>query len=519
MMDSYDEIPYESTPFPETHPEFLATTARLFGVAAADPAACRVLEIGCASGGNLIPMACQLPGSRFLGIELSARQAGDGARTVAQLGLGNIEIRQGDLLAFPAEAGEFDYIIAHGLYSWVPQAVREKLLEVCRNHLSDNGIAYISYNTLPGWRWRGMLRDMLLYHTREASGPADKLRQAQAFLAQMAPALNGLDSLTSGYLREELKRIANRPPSYLFHEYLEATNQAFLFSDFIADSRRHGLEYLADADLAGMFPFSLGEAAADLLEQHEDMVEMWQYMDFLSGRTFRQSLLCRKGSPLDYDIDLDAFTRLAFAADLQPQKRPDLRRRRSARFHKPDGGLLEVQHPLTQAALLHLGEHYPDAIGFEELRDAAREALLQAGNQTAANETGELQHELFGLFTRQEVVARTSPIRFVRRVGERPRANRLARQQAAEGLGQIAVAHHGSLQLDPFSSRLLLRLDGRNSRQELEQQMSTAMLQEPELKVLLGEAQLRDPARLRHSVAANCQRLLQLFARNGVLEA
>ncbi len=518
-MDSYDEIPYESTPLHETHPEFLATLARLFSIEAVSPEHSRVLEIGCADGGNLIPMAWQYPDSRFLGIELSARQAADGAQLIEQLELKNIEIRQVDLLAFPADAGKFDYIIAHGLYSWVPQPVRQKLLAVCRDHLSENGIAYISYNTLPGWRWRAVLRDMLLYHTRNATSARQKLQQAQDFLAQLETTLPETDQLSAGFLRDEISRIASRHPSYLFHEYLETTNQPFLFSEFISDSTDHNLDYIADVELATMFPGDMGERTTALLDHYEEMVEVWQYMDFLSGRTFRQSLLCRGARRLNHDIDLDVFTEYAFFADVQPLKKPDFRRRRNMRFNTANGKAVEVNHPLTQAALTVLSEQYPDAINFDELSAAAQQMVRQAGRNHTADDRDTLQQELFRLFSMQVVQCRTTPIRYSKTISERPRASGLALSQNASGLNPIAVAHHASLQLDPFSSTLLSHLNGQHSRDNLVQLMVKAIHTEPELAALLNEQQRNDPHKLTQTITNNCQRLLEMFARNGVLVA
>ena len=87
---------------------------------------CRVLEIGCASGGNLIPMAVTLPNSYFVGIDFAERQIADGQQVVAALGLTNVRLLAEDVLQITADFGQFDYIIAHGIYSWVPPEVREK---------------------------------------------------------------------------------------------------------------------------------------------------------------------------------------------------------------------------------------------------------------------------------------------------------------------------------------------------------------------------------------------------------
>ena len=229
--DSYDRIPYESTPFADTHPGHLACLARLYGIPAIDPSHCRVLELGCASGGNLIPMAARLPGSRFLGIELSGEQARAGAERVAALGLENCEIRAGDLMDMQDTGERFDYIIAHGVYSWAPPAVRERILELAAGLLSERGIAYISYNSLPGWRMRGMLRDMLLYRVRGIDAPTERLAVARHYLDFLDSALGDIDASNAEYLRYEISRIRDAHPSYLFHEYLETYNEPVLFRE------------------------------------------------------------------------------------------------------------------------------------------------------------------------------------------------------------------------------------------------------------------------------------------------
>ncbi len=144
---SYDEVPYSDYVFPYTHPASVAAVAALFGMRPADPARCRVLELGCWSGANLIPMACDLPGSEFVGIDLSPRQIDHGRRAVAALGLTNIDLRPGSILDVDDRFGRFDYIVCHGVYSWVPAEVREGILAVCKANLAADGVAYVSYNT------------------------------------------------------------------------------------------------------------------------------------------------------------------------------------------------------------------------------------------------------------------------------------------------------------------------------------------------------------------------------------
>src|SRR5690606_25508201 len=144
---SYDEIPYQSTAFHYTHPDRLAGVATLFGMSPPPVATCRVLELGCAEGGNLIPMALGLPEGRFVGIDLSPRQIDDGRKVVAELGLSNIDLRPLSILDVDESLGTFDYIICHGVYSWVPEPVREAILRIMDRNLAPEGVGYISYNT------------------------------------------------------------------------------------------------------------------------------------------------------------------------------------------------------------------------------------------------------------------------------------------------------------------------------------------------------------------------------------
>jgi SAM-dependent methyltransferase len=164
---SYDEIPYEGHALYLTYPDHLAALARLFEVSAPGVETCRVLELGCALGHNLIPTAVSLPSAHFNGIDLSARLAVLGQETIDSLGLATIELREQNILDLGQDLGVVDYILAHGVFSWVPDAVREKMLCICREFLPPNGLAFIRDNTYPGWHMHTVARDMMMYRTRK----------------------------------------------------------------------------------------------------------------------------------------------------------------------------------------------------------------------------------------------------------------------------------------------------------------------------------------------------------------
>lgn len=466
-MDPYDLLPYLSQSFPETHPEHLAVLGRLYGIPGAPPESCRLLELGCASGGNLIPMAWRLPGAYCLGVDLSARQINEGRAMIQALGLGNIELRQGDILDLELESGSFDYIIAHGLYSWVPEAVRTRLLALAARSLAPNGLLYLSYNVLPGWRLRGTLRDILLDACREASHPPHRLALAQAALQRLSTALSGLEALSARLLREEIARVQAAHPSYLYFEYLDTHNQAFLFRDIMAQVGAQGLAYLCDTELHMTYGASYGDQVEAALADLKDPVEWEQWVDFVTNRNFRQSLFHLAGTPVWPEISIDEFDQLAFSSDLQPPPKADLRRARSAPFACADGSRFQVEHPLTKAVLIHLNQYFPSAFRLEELLPIAQRRVMAAGGGQAAGETANCIDELFSLFIHRAVSAYLAPRRYDLNIMEHPRASALALAQVAGGHTQVTTIQHRVMELDSLSAACLRHLDGERGRSEV----------------------------------------------------
>lgn len=507
-MYHYDALPYESNPFPETHPRALAMLGELLGLSPAPPTACRVLELGCAAGGNLIPMAWHLRGSEFVGIDLEAMQVRRGQTMVQTLGLDNIRIIQGDIGELGDELGRFDYIVAHGVFSWVPEAVGDAMLRLYRRLLAPHGIGYISYNSRPGWHVRGMLREMLLFHTRGIGDPLAALEAAQGFLSMYAETLAGQPAPLSRHLALEVASLQKAHPSYLYHEFLEANNHAFLASEFLARAERHGLRYLCESQLERMFPSQLGSLAESFLDGVDDAATHEQYLDFFNQRTFRQSLLVHAEAQPDYDIDVSRLRTFACASNLIPPRKPELRRPVSQAFTTAEGREVPVSDPVAKAMLGILHAAYPAALPVETVAGQARAQVApRAGADGDAGWLG----ELFNLYANGLVHLTGLPSSHDNRVPPLPRINALTRAWLAEGATVIPTLWHQPLDTDAFSLRLLTYLSGDNDRQ--------ALLDRLLADVRTGELVLPDggPPRLQ-AMAANIDRLLTLFARNGLLE-
>lgn len=373
IRETYDELPYLSSAFMQSAPEHLHAVAHLFGLDTPAPASARVLELGCAAGGNLIPFAARHPAARALGVDLSGVQVEAGNRAIQAMGLDNIELRHTSITELGEDLGEFDYIICHGVYSWVPEDVREAILRVSRRHLAANGVAYISYNTYPGWKAKEVVRDAMLLRSGPRETPQEKLSYARGmidFLHDMARD----DSVLKKIMQENIAMIRHGHDHYLSHEFLELCNAPCYFRDFIESAGRHGLGYLAEADITGMFASNHGSKAAELLlrECNGSQLALEQLLDFLNNRTFRQTLLvaAERTAGIRYGLGESRFADLQLAGHFTAADEDA-----QGELWKATTGLqLRMGSPIARQIVHQLNASWPATVAVAELIRAARDA-------------------------------------------------------------------------------------------------------------------------------------------------
>ena len=463
-QSAYDALPYSVCAFAQTQPDRLATIGTLFGMHPAPPANCRVLELGCAQGGNLIPMALGSPRSHFVGIDLSARQVADGQVIVRELGLKNVDLRALNILDLTDSFGTFDYILTHGVYSWVPPVVQDKILDICSRNLTPNGIAYVSYNALPGWHARGAVREMIWYHSAGIPDPALRVRQARALLAFLAKSMPDQLPGYSALIRMELAVLLKTPDTYLLHEHLEEFNEPLYFHQFVERVAAKGLQYLGEAQVGTMLADRFGPETEKTLQQiSPDMLHMEQYMDFLRNRMFRQTLLCHNDVKLERKLDPETVMRFRIASSAKPlSKTCDIRSEQDEEFGIKGGLTLKTHDPLMKATMLHLAETWPLSVPFESLHAAAREQLgLPSSN--AQPEMMQLATRLLNCYTSSLVEFSISPPAFVSQISERPVASPYARLRASQG-PKVVNMRLESIEFGEKSLEILRQLDGKLDR-------------------------------------------------------
>jgi SAM-dependent methyltransferase len=468
-VSSYDVIPYSVSAFPQTHPDRLATIATLFGMHPASPDRCRVLELGCARGGNIIPMGLAHRESEFVGIDLSTRQIDEARAVVRELGLTNVHCKDISITDVGSDFGTFDYILCHGVYSWVPPAVQEAILLICQRHLAPHGVAYISYNALPGWHARGAIREMMWYHTARFTEPADRLQAARGLLGFLLKSMPSHDGGYSALVRQELLVLAQTPDTYLLHEHLEEFNEPLYFHQFMERAGGRQLQYLGEAQVSTMMPSRFGEETETTLRQiSPDLLHMEQYMDFLRNRMFRQTLLVHADVKLDYALRADQAMGLFVASRVKPPADCDITSHLPQDFQGEGELKLTTQDPLMKAAMMVLAQKSPLPISFDELLAAARFKLGDAlpPSPDPARERSELAIRLLNCYTLGLIELSLTPPRFVREVSEYPRASPYARLRARQD-GKAVNMRLEAVQLTPSLRKLIDFLDGEHDRTSL----------------------------------------------------
>ena len=464
---TYDRVPYASLALPQTHPDRLAAIARIFRLSPPNVAACRVLELGCASGGNLVPMAFNLPASEFVGVDASRRQIDEGRKVVREIGLGNVRLEPASILDIDDGWGMFDYIICHGVYSWVEPPVQDQILRIAARNLVPAGVAYVSYNTYPGWHMREMVRHMMQYHSAQFSDPLDQMQQARALLSFLASATSSSGAY-GDFVAAEADRAARAADSYLFHEHLERTNLPIYFHQFVERAGARGLQFLSEAAVSEMLTTHFPAPVAETLERiSPDIVHLEQYMDFVRNRQFRQTLLCHDGQRPVRELSADALHGLLVSSPIRCEAPAiDLAPGVAMAFTR-DSRRADVTNPATKAALALVMDMWPRAVDVDALCERAIDrAAPLLGGTPPAEAVRVMLDELFGAVMYGLLDLHTVSPPCVNRPSDAPRAHPVASFQAHAG-SLVANAHHQVLDLDELSLAILKLADGVRTRGEM----------------------------------------------------
>jgi methyltransferase-like protein/SAM-dependent methyltransferase len=515
-LNAYDKVLYPAATFPQSHPNRLATIAFLRGMQPAAIDHCRVLELGCGLGSNLIAMAFQLPDSEFVGLDLAQRPIAAGQSFAGELGLGNLALHEMDISAAnPERFGRFDFIIAHGLYSWVPQPVRGHILTVCQEMLNPQGVAYVSYNAYPGNHLRDLIRGMIRFHTAGFEDPSEKVGQARGLLKFLAESTPKPDYYVAA-IRSQFDRTLKYVDEAFFHDDLSEINQPFYFHEFISDAERHGLQFLGEARANDLQPGKFTPAVMQKMKELEGAPEVVreQYKDFIRGSAFRETLLCHREVEISSDLLVERIPKLYASCDAAPQvNENEDQGSQTTLFRRPGGAELETAHPLVCAAMKILGSHWPATVSFLEL---LRSTHLAAPTEAGDEET--LAEALARAYRAGFLHLQIFPNAVTNIVSERPAISRLARFQLERSQSATNQLHVTMKFPDPLSRRLVQLLDGSRDREMVRRDL-LEFVRAGHGEVLENGVPVTTPAEVDDILRRRVDEGLKSLAREGMLEA
>jgi methyltransferase-like protein len=456
----YDEVLYPAGVYPQTHPNRLATIGLLRGMRPARVNRCRVLELGCGVASNLIAMAFHLPESEFVGLDQARRPISGGQAFIASLRLKNIYLHSVDISGATREQfGLFDFIIAHGVYSWVPQPVRERILAICREMLQPEGIAYISYNAYPGNHLRDLVRGMMQFHTIGIDDPTAKTGQARGLLKILAESKSKPDYYVSA-IQAQFDRLTGYADEPFFHDDLSEVNQPFYFHQFMSEAERHGLQFVGEARANDLDLDRFTPAIPKMMDQLRGAPEIVreQYKDFIRGCAFRETILCHQEVELAPDLLPEGIEEVYALCDARPVPEEN---GTQALFRRLSGAEAATKNPLIAAALKFICSEWPCAVPFEAVRAAAKAG---AAGETSTSPEKNLRELLTGalasLYRSGFLHLNVEPFKCTNKVSEFPSTSELVRLQLETGSSATNLLHVLMKFPDPLSRRLVHLLDG-----------------------------------------------------------
>jgi methyltransferase-like protein/SAM-dependent methyltransferase len=523
IADAYDTVPYQSKPFSQSAPEQLAVMAKLFGLTPPDFRNARVLELGCSAGGNLIPLAAKYPGVQAVGMDVSKVEIEHGKEVIKKAGITNCSLLALDIVNSQSEIkGQFDYIVCHGVFSWVPEPVRHAILDVIRDHLSPTGVAYVSYNVYPGWKTREVIREMMMFHASGRPTPAEKLQQAKAIL-EYTKNISAEQSTYGKLLRDEAAQVGRAEDYYLYHEYLEIENNPMYFRDFIGLAGARKLAYLGEAGLSDMAPQRLGKDISDTLGMLSggNILATEQYMDFFTNRTFRQTLLVHETQAGKINRGLGPKSMREFSVSTtlfpDPEFKVTAGQLPLAQYKDNFGRSLGVNGALSLELIKVLVEAKPGSISFAKIVDRLKASVpgLSANADEAINDA--IGMELMNLLV-QNVIKLSMEEAVVPALSAKPKAYGLARAQAELGQTWATNLAHQPVGISPAHRSVLALLDGTRDQAALQAEL-LAQLKDGRLTANRGQERITAEAELTQLSGQFCTQALNDLRQLMVLVA
>lgn len=458
----YDSLTYTTRSNRQCQPENLWIAGHLLGFSAPAPDRARVLEIGCGVGTDLLAFGLAFPNASAVGIDISGVQIEIATNRAKRLGVSSVEFQKHDLTDLPDDFGEFDYIIAHGLYSWVPAEVRESLMQVVRRHLAPHGMAMVSFNALPRWGGRSVSRRLMQRAARDATNPVEAVELSRKALRTLAENARGSSPIVDS-IRVTSRLLDDMDANYIYHDWLATFNEPFWFRDFAAHAGREQLQVLGDAKFSLSCDLTETSSTQEAAAAIEDPIERRQFLDIMGGSGFHSSLLVHasRKEPRPDPLQVIDLRVSSFAA---PEGELDMTDGVEADFRGTGYRSFGVSSELMKAALVEMKRIWPATIAVDELLDVIRPSF---GDRYLPWKRGMLLNKLAAgllyLHAQDQVFFHCREVPIATEVGDRPRAFPLSAETAENNRYATNLRYEDNA-VDVFQSAVLQLLDGERDR-------------------------------------------------------
>jgi len=434
-FDPYNGLNYSSYPYYHSHPDRLFTLGKLFGAGPAEPGTANILEIGCSSGGNLIPIALKYPQSKLLGIDASPSQIAAAQKAASEIGLMNVTFENKLTSDLQNSQEQFDYIIVHNMISWVNEQTRNEIFDLCKKLLKPTGIAFVSYNVHAGHSTANLVREMVLYNTHRLETIPEKLEQAKAFLAFTINALEESENPLHQMIYVEARALFEN--DNMLCDYLIGDHKVFSFHEFFDELDKRELQYVSDTYLPAMY---VGNAPANILEavqQLTDIVDVEEYLDFFTQKAFKSSIICHKDLNIKRDVSGADLSSLYISSNIlldipsQDITNFDDATQSLSFFIKPNGGGgIQTNSSIMKAVLYTIADNAAiNPISIAQIIDIASEKVP---NITKEKVQETFNQELIGLIFTGYVDITSYMTTASTVISDKPKIYHLARYQALQ---------------------------------------------------------------------------------------
>lgn len=469
---SYDRVAYPSPVLESLTPDRLRASALLHGYNPPEATTASVLEIGCGDGVGLVAWASTAPTARIVGFDLSPIAVAKGKELAEAAGFTNVDLHVGDILTYPRDGEKFDYIVCHGVLSWVPEPVRAALLDLIAAKLAPGGIAYVSFDCLPGAAQKAALVPFLRSRVAETDDPMVAMKEAATVIDMINRSLRP-DSKMRDHIDFVMQIMLNTKAGYFYHDWLAEHYRPIDLRQLIADSAAHGLKIAGSAANYDLDVPDLDDEAKAMLDSFgDDHGARLLAIDLLRGPSiFHRELFVRTDAPPPPVTDGYKAVTYGFEGsreDTQTEAGP------VTRYFLSDTFSVTINTARSRAVLDLLYLNQPAEFTYDEILEHTKV------------DPDWLRSTLFELCRNNFIVTRSTPAPFTLEPGERPVAAPLVRAMADRG--ERIIAHRSAdVEADKLETRLLFALsDGTRTRTEIAVAMSELLGRDVPLAMVEG---------------------------------